>query len=192
MADRTEPTVRESDAWRARLRDVLERSLAEAVEHPIPQRPARPIAFNTEMVDALLAGRKTQTRRPESNWLPAVGDALWVRERWAPADELDESAGYLYAADSGARVRWRAGRFMPRRASRITLRVTSIRHEPVVNISAADAAAEGYPGQSAGAAVAWFKGVWQSIYAGGESDWEANPAVLVIGFQRLPTPPATL
>ena len=192
MADRTGPTVRESDAWRARLRDALERSLAEAVEHPIPQRPARPIAFNTEMVDALLAGRKTQTRRPESNWLPAVGDELWVRERWAPRNEADESAGYLYAADSAVGARWRPGRFMPRRASRLTLLVTSVRREPVAAISPTDAAAEGCPGNVSDAAPAWFKGVWQSIYAGGESDWDRNPAVLVVGFQLLRSPPSPL
>lgn len=192
MPRRSGPSVREGDAWRARLRDALERSLSEAVEHPIPQRPSRPIAFNTEMVRALLAGRKTQTRRPDSNWRPAVGDELWVRERWAQKDETDESAGYLYAADLVAGIRWRPGRFMPRRASRLALRVTSVRREPVAAISPPDAAAEGCPGQLIDAAPAWFKGVWQSIYAGGESDWDRNPTVLVVGFRIMREPPAAL
>jgi len=59
----------------------------------------RPIIFNTEMVQAILDGRKTQTRRviknPEkldglmldgeaTEWCPygKKGDRLWVRETW--------------------------------------------------------------------------------------------------------------
>lgn len=69
----------------------------------------KPILFNTEMVDAILAGRKTATRRivkPNTSWglellggqdtrltsddvelicdpPCAVGDVLWVRETWS-------------------------------------------------------------------------------------------------------------
>ena len=46
----------------------------------------RPIIFSGSMVRALLAGRKTQTRRLASSPLArcVIGDRLYVREAWAP------------------------------------------------------------------------------------------------------------
>ncbi|GHV42684.1 hypothetical protein FACS189490_12170 [Clostridia bacterium] len=74
----------------------------------------KPILFSTPMVQAILAGRKTQTRRvigddfvhnsdgtatPIERWIPEngmnnfvlfapiqVGDTLWVRETWARSE----------------------------------------------------------------------------------------------------------
>lgn len=84
----------------------------------------RPILFSAPMVLAILAGRKTQTRRiikpqpmvsgPPDFWRESlkpyaeVGSRLWVRETWAPADtmykghEQDPPSVVAYRADESA------------------------------------------------------------------------------------------
>lgn len=126
---------------------------------------ARPILMSGPMVRALLADRKSQTRRVVKPQTPprecpygARGDHLWVRETWAPNEGT--AGGYLYAADYGHAVsfhradtktgdwthctsRWRPSIHMPRAASRILLEVTEVRVERVQEISEEDAVAEG-------------------------------------------------
>lgn len=95
----------------------------------------------------------------------SVGDELWVRETWCH-QICDKTARLLmdhfwYAAtdgditaiedDGGTRLRkdgseaspWKPSIHMPRRASRITLRITSIRVERLQAITEEDARAEG-------------------------------------------------
>ncbi len=71
----------------------------------------RPVIFNSEMVRAILDGRKTQTRRiakaDNSNHLLGcpfgqVGDQLWVRETWADVNH-DGHPAIAYRADDGLR-----------------------------------------------------------------------------------------
>jgi hypothetical protein len=126
------------------------------------------IIFSREMVLALLAGRKTVTRRMSRQWLKlAVGDVLWVRETFGLEWSSRLAMGWIeYAADS-LRVEvttrpfptlkkpvhgpvgdedgaWRPAIHMPRWASRITLRVTEPpRIERAQDITAEDVIREG-------------------------------------------------
>jgi hypothetical protein len=148
----------------------------------------RSMSFNDAMVRALVAGTKTQTRRLAA---PAVhlpcrfgqpGDRLWVRERWAMAGD----GRFVYAADDakpGRRIRWRASYHMPRRASRLTLCITSVRAEKLQDISEADARAEGFAGSSGEDPREWFRKLWDGINTSPGSRWADDPWVWVIEFE---------
>jgi len=127
------------------------------------------------------------------------GDYLWVRETWAPlADCVVLNCAYYRldheeARSSGSRVdvKWRPSIYMPRWASRITLRITDIRVERLQDISEEDAKAEGvkpldyaahHVAAGCGARIA-FEQIWTTI--NGPAAWEANPWVWAISFERV-------
>lgn len=208
----------------------------------------RPIIFSAPMVQAILDGRKTQTRRVcknnvrgngfwskslddficENDYLPPSallmdykagghylttsdlegwgeacrlgqpGDQLWVKETyWLD----DEDGSILFAANQSDReivdqnkretglqkFNWKPSIFMPRWASRIDLRINSVRVERLQDISEADAMAEGVPNSLhlAGGRFAKenFEHLWRSI--NGDGSWEANHWVWVITFERV-------
>lgn len=162
------------------------------------------------------------------------GDRLWVREAWrlpASADPLSGAevgrraleAGYShpwapthYEADGHRTGEWRSwpdrrpgryrqARFMPRWASRITLKVTEVRVERLQDISEADARAEGV--SEAGEVIralgegnrcsvvdglshtarGAFAALWDEINGKRPGcAWESNPWVWAVSFQRLP------
>lgn len=128
----------------------------------------KPILFNTEMVQAILDGRKTQTRRiirkviayfsngKPSNTPPvAPGDVLWVKETWNTTDDCGlyppwPSTGkhYMFLADdpdceAAHEAKWRPSIHMPKEAARIFLRVDEVRAERLQFITDEDAMDEG-------------------------------------------------
>jgi hypothetical protein len=134
----------------------------------------------------------------------AVGDHLWVRETWAPhpGDTQDPPEWVVYAADldwwgcsdtstmttrrlgkldeSYAAPRWRPSIFMPRWASRVRLRVTSVGVERLQAITEEGAVAEGV------ASVAVFREYWD--WLNGKRPgcaWDDSPWVWVVGFERV-------
>ena len=135
-----------------------------------------------------------------------AGDELWVRETWAPCNYFgreDVIGSPIYRAsfpptaderhDAGMiqePSRWRPSIFMPRAASRITLRITDVRVELLQDISEADAIAEGAkkcllpmnPAYEDRRYTAGFGRLWESI--NGNGSWDQNPFVWAISFER--------
>ena len=102
---------------------------------------------------------------------------------------------YLYAADFGGWAYsnesdlkpWRPSIFMPRAASRITLKVTGVRVERLQDISEEDAQAEGVDFLPLAPAALThrtsYSGLWDKIN-GKKHPWSSNPWVWCIEFRR--------
>lgn len=187
-----------------------------------------PFLFSAPMVRALLDGRKTQTRRiAVEGKLPAamVGDTIWGRETFRlpvefdslkPTDVVLKDGGpdlppapsvlpVFYEADGlFPGPQWgktRVSIHMPRRASRLSLRVTQVRTVRLQDISEADALAEGVIGYEPTmedpaefsafegstifeTAVEAFEDLWRRINGStGPKSWEANPLVWAYSFE---------
>lgn len=132
----------------------------------------KPILFNTEMVRAILDGRKTCTRRiikaekvdnvlnsPARKSNPDIsdaqfikclvdmkyepGDILYVRETWKKAPN-----GYFYYEDWQRNdiadfTKWKPSIHMPKEAARIWLKVTDVRVERLQEITLEQICREG-------------------------------------------------
>lgn len=194
-----------------------------------------PILFSSEMVRAILEGRKTQTRRPvkyhpfagePDAWCPraaggdptlthiigdyrrfarfGAGDMLYVRESYAPNYFGFGKHGYRAdwtseAADVVPEPKWTPSIHMPKRASRIWLRVTDVRLERVQDISEGDAMSEGMH-WSDGAPIGRlgpmslvvrardeFRRAWDAAYPG---SWDRSDWVWVYELERVEAPNA--
>ena len=163
----------------------------------------KPILFNTEMVRAILAGKKTCTRRIAKSEKPpfAVGDILYVRETWN-GDWCDH---YIYKADGGsakaagytAEPKWRPSIHMPKEAARLFLRVTGVRVERLKDIDGHGILKEGIDNGKSNPAMGtrWenmqsmaFAELWNSTLKSADLPlygWAANPWVWVIEFERI-------
>lgn len=159
------------------------------------------ISFTMPLLRAVLAGQKTQTRRPVRPVpshvvdnvpigsdgaavapLFSVDGRLWVREKWARLDDH-----FAYAIDEPSRrVRWNSSRFMPRTAARHFLLVEKIAVARLCAINDDDASREGAGADSSSAMFgprAWFLSAWDAIYGDGEFASRHDPWVWVIDFR---------
>lgn len=231
-----------------------------------------PILFSAPMVRAIMAGKKTQTRRvvkPQpsqhhwddflagysfrqkllktnkglcvkfSHWLNGTEDGvewvkcpygqpeniIWVRETFSgpyvctgfPPSQWADFADIWYWADGEPQFGdWTIPKpsiHMPRKFSRLTLKITDIRVERLQDITREDAKDEGIPEHYSEAleifgekmlsdralhfwdnhtSVENFQWLWDSINGkprkdGQDISWQANPLVWVIEFERVET-----
>jgi hypothetical protein len=195
----------------------------------------KPIIFQPHMVESILRGLKTQTRRvikfpahsyqPDTAWIASVnpdgtdgwiawgpkpatddfsrraypngggfpcpygcaGGFLWIRERWRvelvydhlkPSELKDDTHIYY-----GYRQNLKAGRIrsplhMPRFASRLTVRIVSIKPERLQDITEHGARDEAFLNRE------HFRENWDNINAKRGFGWETNPWVWVITFEE--------
>lgn len=170
-----------------------------------------PILFNTDMVRAILDGRKTVTRRgikfpegqtghlPESGKRDYIyypggikyppyqpGDILYVRETWCRGSLDYKKEQYYYKADNvDFSCRWHPSIHMPKEAARIFLRVTDVRVERLQDITDIDILAEGLE------IGCCFDDLWNSTIKKKDRPrygWDANPWVWDIEFQQCDKP----
>lgn len=149
----------------------------------------------------------------------AKGDMLWVKETWRVDARFDRykprelprtahpNLDFLATAkpdDLGLAGKTRTSFFMPRWASRLTLRVTEVRVQRLQEISEEDARAEGMSRSKSllsadlfqdyrHPAGAWlssardsFSTLWDSLNAkrdGGAFSWDSNPWVVAVSFK---------
>ena len=142
------------------------------------------------------------------------GDVLWGRETWqahyaydllSPKEIPSNQKPYIQfpATYDGWESKKRPSIHMPRWASRITQKIVNVRIERLQDISEADAIAEGIfegPPCPVTGEKRWsnynsnarsnftrdastsFCTLWESVY--GEGEWECDPEVVVIEFER--------
>jgi len=189
-----------------------------------------PILFSTPMVQAILDGRKTMTRRvckldtanfdydpKDKDYGPFLqdeygdsidvkalcsygqpGDRLWVRETWM-ATEPHFGKGtepkYYYRADQTPEseqcrkdfgIPWKPSIHMPKVAARIWLEVISVRVERLQEITYEDCLREGMWNYGTDVdTLAAFQELWQNLNAKRGYDWNVNPWVWVVEFERV-------
>lgn len=143
-----------------------------------------PIIFSAPMVQALLAGTKTMTRRLASSPLrkAQAGDRLWVRETWQLHSRASDVGTVVYrasingswtnahelfpdAAFAGKKLQpkpfqlgWRSPLHLFRDLSRLTLEVTATKVERLRDISPQDAWDEGVERRSRQVRQMWLFG----------------------------------
>jgi hypothetical protein len=116
-----------------------------------------------------------------------AGDHLWCRETWANVTEDGRPDCFIYKADNGELSQykiWKPSIHMPRKASRILLKITGIRAERLQDISSPDCRNEGCPPDMLDVPLMWFTGLWDSIN-GKTYPWDSNPWLWVLEFRVL-------
>ena len=150
------------------------------------------IIFSTPMVQRVLDGTKTMTRRLGKTIFD-VGDICYVKETWARLE-----GEYLYKADYGEMstpcyARWKPSLFMPRVAARIFIRIEEVGIERLQDITEEDILAEGICMPDRIITYEYtdnirlmFIALWNTLYRKDtKKQWAANPWVFKYRFKVL-------
>lgn len=131
------------------------------------------------------------------------GHALYVTETWcAPflkeqvkPSEMPLNTIIRYRADGLEYSHWHPSIFMPKRFSRIKIRVTDVRVQQIQDITEEDAKAEGFEKDEWGSIkvrdkyyhyyVFAFRALWNQLNEKRGYSWEENPWVFAITFERV-------
>jgi len=163
----------------------------------------RPIIMSSESVQAILAGRKTQTRRvcttvKKPPYMP--GDRLWVKESYVHCPDIlmpnhQRKGVTRFRADGdNTTIDWRNPMFMPKKYSRITLEVVNVFLSQLRAMSILDFMAEGYPGTLEQAVQKelgrtacewWYIRLWEKLNKKRGYPFYGITKVWVIDFRRI-------
>ena len=136
--------------------------------------------FTRENAEMVMAGRKTQTRRPVKAWW-TVNDRDWHQlpgyGQRGSLDAVIDCTVSIFPTEKH-RIKWQVGKdyaVQPGRGKHAIGRmcITNIRQERAGDISEADAIAEGFDG------VQGFIDIWTALYG----KWTPEQAVWVLDFE---------
>ncbi len=183
-------------------------SMINATPKSSSERKFHPMLFSTQMVRALLDGRKTQTRRVPTPNSPKVktGDIIWVRETFSQKNDRIIYLSQVHSKwDIPDGYKWTPSLFMPKSICRLFLEITDVQMEYLNEISEEDAIAEGVQimewndapnrykdylleGTMVGKSspIESYKSLWLSL--NGENSWEKNLLVWVYSFKIIERP----
>lgn len=127
-----------------------------------------------------------------------IDESEMVREIWRAKNERRRPEGSvvcyratdklpLIISPDGDEIGWTPSIHMPRWASRITLELTDVRVQRLLEITAADVVAEGFQFSSD---IEQFKATWKKL--NGADSWDENPWVWALTFDRLEAAEAEL
>ena len=170
------------------------------------------LLFTSEMVQTILAGKKTQTRRIFKDVYFKTkytqGDILYVRENFAKVgDRIFYKADNNDIENAGLKgmynFKWTPSIYMPQALSRIAIKITDLRVERLQNISAIDVEREGVKTKQTEKGILYdmagcgfftfipetaYYYLWNKI--NGVDSHLLNPLVYVITFEVLEHAPA--
>lgn len=157
--------------------DILKQTILALAPHPVGSHI---YVKETHAFERRMIYYKADSTYISGDWLGTHPDLLAAFEKQEPGtiEEMMTPKPFDHPPS-----KWRPSIFMPRRASRITLEIISVRVERLKDISVDDAYAEGIghlPGISAQES---YKMLWESI--NGKGSWALKPWVWVIEFKKL-------
>lgn len=145
----------------------------------------RPILFSGEMIRALIAGTKTQTRRNIKPQPDVTEERLREMDAWIDGFTLSQQVDAAWQhgfIDAKCPYGQPGDRLWVQADFHLLLEITGVRVERLQDISESDVIAEGCPSEIL-YGRGWYRDLWEQLY--GSGSWDANPWTWVIEFKRV-------